>query len=120
MAANDEYPRGWTFTIETVGPGAAASITLPAVSGVTHVLESVHAQILTVVATGVAIGVNVDLGTGAVQYGAIQTSGTVPDSERFDQDIDLPGAIGAAITVALATAPVANEVQYLTIRGHDI
>lgn len=116
MAANDEFPRGWTLTSRAVGAGQVASIIVPAVAGVTHVLDTVIARLLGTPGGG---GAEFTVLNGAIVLADLYIA--VPGvDETVLTDVGMSAAVGAALQVNFNAVSVAGVNQFLVIQGHDI
>lgn len=126
MAANDEFPRGGILASIQNASGVAATITIPAVAGVSHVLDSIHAFVKEYVALGAATGYPLIVKDGA---NTLPAEGWNPilipangDSDSYDDPGPniLTGTVNAALTVQFTVAPGAGVMQELAIKWHDI
>lgn len=119
MAAVDEFPRGWTLTADS---GSPSTITIPAIPGVAHVLDSIDARLVYTGATtgGELIQLSSSGGTytglilGRLFCGAANTA-----DEFAATGLDLAASPGESLTVAFG-GHVAGEAQFLMAQGHDI
>lgn len=121
--ATTDFPRGWTISAKAAA-AAAASITLPALNGITHILDSLSAEVVNTGANGAAFEVTVTAG-GVVTLTVPLTVGTVtaPDVQSgtaSDTSLDISSTSGGTIVVAFTTVTPGNMIQYLLIQGHDI
>lgn len=117
MAANDEFPRGWTLTNGVAGAGTAI-VTVPAVVGVAHILDSVILRLLNTGA-GALFATNVNL------QGAFLTELIVPAAVVAVDDVSLTGmnvssTVGGTLIVTFTTPATAGISEIITIQGHDI
>jgi hypothetical protein len=118
-----EFPRGWTLTSATTA-GAAATITVPAVPGVVHVLDSLQASLVAVAAAaaGSFIWVTVSWGGFAPIYLTLLASngGAIGNESASLSGLDIATAPATALTVAFNAPAAANYNEVLLIQGHDI
>ena len=114
-----EFPRGWLLTMQA-GGGALASITVPAVPGVVHVLDSFSAVYTCSAATGTASANNVQITGGPLLALLALPGGAVGSDSGGGSGLDYATAPGAALTVAFAGASPGSFFEFLTIQGHDI
>jgi hypothetical protein len=117
-----DFPRGWTLAVDQ----AIASITVPAIPGVAHVLDSVSAKMNS---TNAAVGgALVTLSSSDGTYnnfvlGHLQTAGVAAPGSESDSlsgsDLNLAAGPGASLTIAFSGGgPGIGET--LVIQGHDI
>lgn len=116
MAANDEFPRGWTSTVIVVG---GASIVIPAAPGVAHVLDG-FTFILDNTSGGATTNVTLSLSSSDGAYNSLPIGRAVADaaSAGSDSDTDLNLAAGPGASLTISAPAVA--VQHLRVHGHDI
>lgn len=115
MTANDEFPRGQTITVVTAGQ---ATVTLPAVAGITHVIDEITVRILGTTAANTVVGF---IFTTVPGLNLTQT-GTVGGTLTTDTDTisgPISGIINSAVTIASGGA-VAGVTQILRVTWHDI
>jgi len=115
MAANDEFPRGWDLVAGVASAGA--SLGVPAIPGITHVLTGI--TVLFWNPTGVTpaeIGVKVN----GVVFGIIILATGTPDYSFGDYTWTgkLPITTGAALTLTTDGGPGFNI--NVEIQGYDI
>ena len=116
-----DFPRGWTLT--AFGVGAAATITVPAIPGVVHVLDSFSAKLTN--NGGAAVGDPVQLSSSdgvysSFQIGQLLISATAESVDTDSaSDLDLPAGPGASLTITIPNPGVSNQV-FLRVQGHDI
>lgn len=114
-----DFPRGWLLTGGPAGAGTAASITVPSIAGVVHVLDSITATLLSFAA---AAGGSFS----SITVGGIQVMNLAFGGGAFGTDVgtlsgmDVATAPGAALIVAFNQVTITNYVQLLVIQGHDI
>lgn len=114
-----DFPRGWTLTVDSAA--GAATITVPAVAGVVHVLDSFTAKITTGAAAGGAL-VTLSSSDGvftSVPLGAINSPASSSDMASAS-GLDLAAGPGASLTIACNAGPPAGGAEFLMIQGHDI
>ena len=118
-----DFPRGWTLISQT-GGGGTASVTVPAVAGVVHVLDRFTAK-LVALAGGAVMAANVQLSSSdgaftSLNLGLLQTVGALTADEVSQSALDLAAGPGASLTVAYSLVTSTNNIEYLSIEGHDI
>lgn len=123
MAANDDFPRGWTFSSGITGAGGSPGLVVPAIAGVSHILT--HAEyILENSGAGAAAGLSLEIESSAgpifPSIGlAVVLGGVVgKDSAIYDGKIQCPN--GLALIVGPVAANPAGYVSTLFIQGYDI
>jgi hypothetical protein len=116
-----DFPRGWTLTVDLVG---AASITVPAIAGVAHVLDAFSAQLATA-AGGAALQVLLSSSGGTFTNLVIghpilpaAAAGSFESAAASGSDLNLAAGIGESLTVFIGA--VAGVTETLVIQGHDI
>lgn len=130
MAANDDFPRGWDFS-QAQNQAGAASITLPALIAVSHVLTGIEAKltVFSAVAAAVSFSVFVNIVNGAQIFqqhlliaGVPQTAvaGSSTSEDEWTWSGKFAASPGNALTVAFNTAAIANVIENLSIHGYDI
>jgi hypothetical protein len=118
--STSDFPRGWTFSARTAG--TAASITVPAIPGVIHVLDSVNAKIFN--GSGGQAGLLVTLTSSdgifaAFLLGELEAVTPNGTDEISLSTLDLAAGAGASLTVAY-NGGIALVNENLLIQGHDI
>jgi hypothetical protein len=116
-----DFPRGWTLTVDLVG---AASITVPAIPGVSHVLDAFFAQLGTN-AGGGALQVQLSSSDGTFNNMVIghpilpaAAAGSFESASASGSDLGLAAGPGASLTVFMGA--IAGVTETLVIQGHDI
>lgn len=121
MAAVDEFPRGG-FASDLPAVASAASITLPACSGIVHILDSFYAFATNTSSANLDdFTVNVSTASlGTITLGKVLVTTTAGDSGSDSQDdLGIVSAPGEAMTIAFA-GDAADVQQFLRIAWHDI
>lgn len=122
MAARDEFPRGWTLNTVQNGTNVAATITVPAITGVVHVLDSIFAKAANLAAAAAAL--SVDVRTTAAGVLVLDNLLVVPAGIGQDTlplgGLNISSSLGGTIVVAFAGGPGVSQWEELTIQGHDI
>lgn len=119
MAANDEFPRGWSISNQVVGPGGGATIVVPAAPGVSHVLDSFDCKIQGPASQGGSILVTTSGGTFSnYPIGQLTSPGGVDSASGGG--LNLSTQPGESLQVATNFTTPAGDAQLLTINGHDI
>lgn len=110
------FPRGWSQT--NLGSGVLSVITLPAVAGIVHVLDSFYARIET---GGTAFTPNVTFVSGGltVQLATLDVPAVSGSVDSDSGDFQIAGVLGAALQVTFSST-AAGIVEFLRITGHDI
>lgn len=121
------FPRGWTKT-SSPGAGNVASIVVPGITGVSHVLDSFEARVSSSLTTGPVqweiLLTSSDLVFNALVIGwlfanaAASATNVVVDTESAT-GLDMAAGPGASMTVAFQFASAA-VIPFLRIQGHDI
>lgn len=128
MAANDEFPRGWTLSVVVSGAGTA-TITVPSLAGVAHVLDSFEAKVSNTSTTqgaGDQITVSSSLATysgfviGLLGASLVAAAGDVNTDEASGSGLGLATAPGESLTVAFNGPAFAGATMLLVIQGHDV
>lgn len=125
MAANDEFPNKWITAIRT--DGTEASITIPAITGVTHILTDVIVGMTALAALSFNAPIEVSSGgtplfTVAGTNSLVETASNftaVDDNAQFSWSGKVTGLYGANLVIDTFTG-VVNLVQSLVIMGYDI
>jgi hypothetical protein len=121
--AGSEFPRGWTINSAQNASGAAPDITLPNITGIVHVLDSLTAKwtnyattaaaatpTLTVTNAGQTVLQTIlAVGTGAIGTDSVSFSG-----------LNIASPPGSSFEVKMSAGPGANQFADLTIQGWDI
>ena len=118
MAANDELPRGWVYTAHAAAP----TITVPALAGITHVLDSAELMLNDGTAITGLLAVSSSLNTinGAaaslpIAYYMTQSGNAFADVS--EDGLGLAAMPDESITVFAGTS---GFDAVLIIKGHDI
>jgi hypothetical protein len=119
-----DFPRGWTQSVD--GSGAAQSITIAGVPGVSHVLDAFSAkyQNTTAVASTALVRLSSSDGTynnfvlGRVST-AVPAAGSLESDSIGGSELNLVATPGASITVSFSFG-AANINETLVIQGHDV
>jgi hypothetical protein len=117
-----DFPRGWTLTDDNGGSGAtAAQVTVPAIAGVVHVLDGFTGIIANNSAAATAPEIILNSSDGTFSGFVLSRLSAQANSENSDSDsgLDLAAGPGASLTISFST-PVANVIEYLRLKGHDI
>lgn len=128
MAANDEFPRGWTLNGGSWGGsgGAAAPVlTVPALQGIAHVLTDVWGVIDQLyngagVQFQVALQVSSTWGTIGISFGPLLVPAASFTKDSFEWSGKLITAPGEGLTATYSAGPGANIGESLTIAGYSI
>lgn len=119
MAANDEFPRGWTLSSRAAAAGQVAAIHIPAVPGVAHVLDSFTARAVSNAAAAGPIGFLVEiLGSTLVLAELYVVPSTV--DEMGGTGIGFLAAVGVALDITFDIVTIANVDQLLICQGHNV
>jgi hypothetical protein len=121
-----DFPRGWTQSLDGAG-GATTSITLPAIAGVAHVLDSFSATAQAFGgAAAFAARVRISTSDGTFNnmvLARLQTpapvGGNPEGNTASGSELGLVGGVGASMTVAFDVGG-AQVIELLVIQGHDI
>lgn len=113
------FPRGGSVTSEAAGAGTA-SLVLPAIPGITHVIDSVSAKLRN---NGAAIAQSYDVNLSSTTIGLfavcalIVANAAVSDTDSFSGPIS--GGPGEAVTITFNAAAVAGITELLKVEWHD-
>ena len=102
--------------------GAAASITVAALGGVSHVLDSLTARVISFGGTTAAAFTLQVTASGFVVLAwtmAITAAAYDKDDISFS-GLDISTLPNTSLVVAFTTAPPVNVAQDITIQGHDV
>lgn len=114
-----DFPRGWTLTAQA-NAGASATITVPGVAGVAHVLDAFDAKLGGSTAQVCSIRISSSDGVyTSVPLGLIVTSAGSGDSAS-GSGLDLAAGPGASIQVGFDAVGGTGNVEQLVCQGHDI
>lgn len=114
MAADDEFPRGGSMTVRTLG--ATATATIPGIAGVSHVVTSATAEIVNSSGSATQDAAElVDDITGRILEVVILGGDT---SDRGGGDVQFQGSPGGAVHLTLSAVPGWYTAVHLT--WHDI
>lgn len=121
MPANDEFPRGWVLHNESGAVGTQASITVPAVAGIAHVLSQVDWTL-----ENFAGASNFDSFVDVLIAGVLATrlslttvaAGTIRDSGTWGGKFQAP--LNTSLQVRLSSVVVAGVTEVLVIQGYDV
>lgn len=120
-----DFPRGWTLN-SFVGPGSTASIVVPAIPGVVHVLDSFNAVLEAAAAAAAGLGADVNLTSSDGTFTAFvlgvmaNAGGAVGSDTASGSGLDLAAGPGASLTISFNIAAAANYNEFLLVQGHDI
>lgn len=115
-----EFPRGWIFYSFANATGNA-QITVPGVSGVTHVLDTVQASASAFAATALFLS-SVQIAGGPfwnLLVQGIAGAGVSTDSISYG-GLDFHAGVSNPLVVGFGTAAVTGIFLNLAIQGHDI
>lgn len=112
-----EFPTGWTQTANIAGVGTA-SVTLPALPGVAHVLDQLQLRLLN--NTAAAIAVNVTISGPAVSITVTLYAAATSQDSMSLTGLDIDAGVNQALTIAFGSAAAANVWQTIIAQGHDI
>lgn len=123
MAANDDFPRGWTKLSAAAAAGTVPQVVLPAVPGVAHVLTQVDCT-LEGQAAHTAFGPTVQLFAPAFIL-VIPIFLLLPGTATFEKDSDTwsgkyAGPVGAGMSIQLQVAMIAGTIGIVGAQGYDI
>lgn len=104
--------------------GVLATITLPAIPGVAHVLESLKARFININQAG-SVGTTIRVSTGGTVVWTYPTFVTGAGANIIAIDdvealINLTCPVGLDLKVEFGAAPAANYQQAISITGRDI
>ena len=108
-----EFPRGWA-QVSNAPAFALASITIPAVPGVVHVLDQLTLRATNTTAT--LYGPTVTVGAITFQLFAFPNS----TDELAMSGLDLASPPGAALVIAFAAVASSGTAHTIQAQGHDI
>lgn len=124
MSASDEFPRGYSLNTNT---GGTASVTIPGIAGISHVITAIDASAFydgtTPPATAINVQVNSSSGTftsfvvGYITFPADTTGGFPQDSVSYSGQLIC--APGESVTISLSDGKT-NLVETLTVQAYDI
>lgn len=114
-----DFPRGWTQS--SFSGAGLVSITIPALAGVVHVLDSFQATIASpTAAAGVLVQLSSSDGTfTAFDLGFIQADAGPSNGTASGSGLDLAAGPGASLTIAFGSFPAGCD-EFLLVQGHDI
>lgn len=123
VAANDEFPRGWTFSVAS--SGGTASITLAPIIGVIHVLDNLTAKLISTGGAAFSVTVTVTTIAGVIWEGVLAVQAGVNQSDEVSGlDLGLASSVGDSVTggkiVITFTGGGAGFFESLNVEGHDI
>lgn len=121
-----DLPRGWTLSADA-NPGTA-SITVPAIAGVSHVLDAVTVKIHgfngSAAYSGAVLVTSSDGAYTNFPVARVSVTAAAAASLQADAaaiaDLGLAAGAGASLTVAVSPAAGAGITQTLVIQGHDV
>lgn len=117
MSATD-FPRGWTMV---AGPSAAAlTLTVAAITGVAHVIDSFTFVIYNTAATPTALELVLNSSDGTFSNYALGLAGPSSDASDSDSDTGLDLRAGPGASLTISTGAAVTGFQYLRVLGHDI
>ena len=115
-----DFPRGWTLSSYVAG--GLASITVPAIAGVVHVLDSFTGTIYNTAASTAELRVVVSSSDGvfaSLPLAELVAAATNGSDSGGGSGLDLAAGPGASLTIAFnGSATGINE--FLLVQGHDI
>jgi len=119
MAANDELPRGLTLQDSNTAGTSGATVTFPAVSGVSWVLTNIQAEAVSGTNGNYDLLVTTSLGTSGPE-GSLAF--TVSNSEIDTPDYSWEGQVAAPLDTALTVSitSVGNCAGFLTVTANPI
>lgn len=121
MAATDEFPRGWTLSAVAGNPNTA-SVTVPAVAGVSHVLDSLYAKLISEGGGGGTFAPSITVTvSGILVLTVFLVVGVTVGVDDFQgSDLGLTTTPGNSIVVTFTQPCVATTIEELVIQGHDL
>jgi hypothetical protein len=117
--STSDFPRGWTFSNVTINPNTT-SITVPAIPGVVHVLDSFTATTVGSVAVGQTITLASSDGVFAGFILALLSQVAGGTADASVSGLDLAAGPGASLTIAYGAVTNAGNENLLIVQGHDI
>jgi len=114
-----DFPRGWTLSAQV--NGGVAGITVPAISGVGHVLDSFDAVLADAGGGAGPYTINLISSDGVfanIPIGYLFLAAAGKD-EASGSGLDLATGPGASLTVSFSGSGAATA-EFLLIQGHDI
>jgi hypothetical protein len=118
-----DFPRGWTRSVDVAGaPGP--TITVAAIAGVAHVLDSFTAKLMDQGAGAATMILQATSSDGSINQVLGRLATPVPAAGSLETDsisgseLGLATGPGASLTVSFAGA--SNLTGTLVIQGHDI
>lgn len=117
MAASDEFPRG-TVT-SALNSAAVASITIPAVVGVSHVVTDVYGKLITSSVYGPIVSLS-SASLGTIFLMQLVCPGTSDATDSDDASgLQLRAAPNEAVTIAF-NAWIAGTTEFIRAQWYDI
>lgn len=121
MAANEEFPRGWT--LNGFGSGAGlVSVVAPATPGIIHVLDSIYARITNNGAGG-AFGPVLQVVTSTIlvfRNQLLTANAVVTIDETSFSNLNIASAPGGDMTVQFSGNLGVGLTGIIVAQGHDI
>lgn len=115
-------PDQWQYSVQAVGAGPQAVITIPAAPGVRHVVDHVEFRNINTAAASVAANQNCQVSDGGTTIfitRSVLAAGIGRDVVGSDGPLS-PGTPGAQMVVSFTTVTVANQINEITVTGHDL
>jgi hypothetical protein len=126
-AASDTFPAGWTETFIAIAPATDPTIIIPAVAGITHVLDGATAKALfNVVAALTFVFEIFDGAAGGALLGedqeVAQNVGAAGPYTEIDMTLTGPfiGTPGNAMTIVCHSSVNADCYFAIAAQGHDL
>lgn len=111
-----DFPRGFTLS-KLVGGGApAASITVPATPGISHILDTFTARLISTLPGGAG---PVDVTASGLVLTELYLAAAGVDQDG-GTGLGIPSGVGLALTVTFSAVTIAGVDQFLLIQGYEI
>lgn len=121
---NTSFPSGWTLYTRQNQTGVAASINVPGILGVVHVLDSVYAKIVSLSAAGgletTELVVVNDIPVTFLDTMLVLPASQAGSDEASFDGLNISSIPGGGLTVKFLTPGGTGFWQEIVIQGHDV
>lgn len=118
MAANDEFSRGWSISNAGINNITTSTI-IPAVLGISHVLDNLSARLLNGNAAPQGYFVTITFGNIAIMSWVLQAVASGGVDEFSLTGLGLMAPTNTSINVTFSGSAVSVD-EFLLVQGHDI
>ena len=116
-----DLPRGWTLNSTTNTVGQTAAITVPATTGIVHVLDALYLRVNANNAAAFGVGATVTTASGTVLSLFLSTPATTQATDEIQlSGLDIVSTPGGTIAITYTVAVIAGIAEIIVAQGHDV